>query len=104
MCDTSPRSRSPAALSSISREGRRITRDITRGSPGDQAIFSNTKTPEQKTLAKRKSQYYNEVFANREPIASARERVFKESPVVADLRTNVIVRYALTRYATFTNL
>lgn len=104
MRDASPRSGSPAAYSSISREGRRITRDITRGSPGDQAIFSNTKTPEQKILAKRKSQYYNEIFAHREPIASARERVLKESPVVADLKTNVIVRYALVRLTTFADL
>jgi hypothetical protein len=104
MENMSPRSRSPGVLSNMSREGRRITRDIKRGSPGDQAIFSNTKTPEQKTLAKRKSQYYNEVFAHREPIASARERVLKESPVVADLKTNVIVRYALLQFTTFANL
>ncbi|CZR54573.1 uncharacterized protein PAC_04457 [Phialocephala subalpina] len=92
MREGSPRSGSPAALSSISKEGRRITRDIGRGAPGDQAIFSNTKTPEQKALAKRKSQYYGEVFANREPIASARERVLRESPIIADVRTNVIIQ------------
>ncbi|KAE8449094.1 hypothetical protein EG329_008477 [Mollisiaceae sp. DMI_Dod_QoI] len=94
MRDGSPRASSPAALSSISREGRRITRDMSRGTPGEQAILSNAKTSEQKALAKRKSQYYGEVFANREPIASARERVLRESPIMADVRTNVIVRIA----------
>lgn len=94
MREASPISGSPATTSNMSKEANRITRDLTRGSPGDQAIFSNTKTPEQKTLNKRKSQYYGEVFANREPIASARERVLKESPIVADLKTNVIVRSA----------
>lgn len=72
-------------------EERRITRNIDRGTPGDQAIFSDAKTPEQKELAKKKSQYYNDVFASREPNASARERVTKESPILADVRTNVIV-------------
>lgn len=91
MREASPRSGSPATMSSISKEGRRITRDIVRGAPGDQAIFSNTKTPEQKALAKRRSQYFGEVFANREPIASARERIRRESPIMADVRTNVIV-------------
>lgn len=83
---------SPTVSSSMARERHRITRDLTRGSPGEQTIFSNAKSPEQKALAKRKSQYYGEVFANREPIASARERVLKESPIMADVRTNVIVR------------
>jgi hypothetical protein len=87
MRHASPRG-SPSATDS---EERRITRNIDRGTPGDQAIFSDAKTPEQKELAKRKSQYYNDVFASREPNASARERVTKESPILADVRTNVIV-------------
>jgi hypothetical protein len=77
--------------SATDREEQRITRNIDRGAPGDQAIFSDAKTPEQKELARKKSQYYNEVFATRESNASARERVTKESPILADVRTNVIV-------------
>ncbi|KAK2630046.1 hypothetical protein QTJ16_000866 [Diplocarpon rosae] len=77
--------------SATSREERRITRHMDRGTPGDGAIFSDTKTPERKDLAKRKSQYYGDVFAYREPHSSARERVMKESMIVADIRTNVIV-------------
>lgn len=76
----------------MTREERRITRNIERGAPGDQAIFSEGKTQEQKDLAKRKSQYYGDVFAHREPNNSARERVSRESPILADVRTNVIVQ------------
>lgn len=87
MPQASPRG-SPSAMT---REERRITRNIERGAPGDQAIFSEGKTQEQKDLAKRKSQYYGDVFAHREPNNSARERVSRESPILADVRTNVIV-------------
>lgn len=90
MRDVSPRE-SPSATT---REERRITRHIDRGAPGDQAIFSDAKTPERKELAKRKSQYYGEVFAHREPNSSARERVTRESMIIADIRTNVIVSMA----------
>ena len=74
-------------------EERRLTRQIDRGAPGDGAIFSDKKTPEQKDLAKRKSQYYGDVFANREPTTSARERISRESMIMADVRTNVIVSF-----------
>jgi len=89
----------PAAASpppSLSTEEQRITRQLDRGAPGDQAIFSERKTPEQKELARRKSQYYGDVFAHREPQSSARERVTKESIVMADIRTNVIVSNPLS--------
>jgi murein DD-endopeptidase MepM/ murein hydrolase activator NlpD len=93
MRQASPRG-SPSATTSTSattREEQRVTRDIDRGAPGDQAIFSDAKTPEQKQLAKRKSQYYQDVFSARESNSSPRERVLKESPILADVRTNVIV-------------
>jgi hypothetical protein len=88
MRQASPREESPSATT---KEERRITRDINRGAPGDRAIFSEGKTEEQKNLAKRKSQYYGDIFAQREPITSARERISRESPILADVRTNVIV-------------
>lgn len=72
-------------------EEKRLTRQIDRGAPGDGAIFSDKKTPEQKELAKKKSQFYGDVFANREPNTSARERIGRESMIMADIRTNVIV-------------
>jgi hypothetical protein len=48
-------------------------------------------TPESRELSKKKSQYYGEVFACREPHTSARDRVTRDSIVMAELRTNVIV-------------
>ncbi len=92
MREASPRGSPSATL----KEEQRITRNIDRGAPGDQSIFSDSKTPEQKELAKKKSQYYGDVFASREPNASARERVTKESPILADVRTNVIVSWPLS--------
>jgi hypothetical protein len=84
--------------SATEQEKRRITRDLDRGAPGDKSIFSIAKTPEARELAKRRSQYYGDAFAHREPIASARERVTKESMVMADVKTNVIVRSPISRY------
>jgi hypothetical protein len=96
MRHASPRGSSPgsASPSATTREEQRITRNIDRGAPGDQSIFSAAKTPEQKELAKKKSQYYGDLFAARESNSSARERVLKESPILADVRTNVIVSVA----------
>jgi hypothetical protein len=88
--------------SAITREERRITRNIDWGTPGDQAISSESKTPQQRELARKKSQYYEDAFATREPSSSARERVTKESLIYADVRTNVIVSMLSRR--TFTLL
>jgi hypothetical protein len=76
--------------SATTREESRITRNIEWGTPGDHAI-SESQTPQQRELARKKSQYYEEAFATREPSGSARERVTKESLIYADVRTNVIV-------------
>jgi hypothetical protein len=89
--DSEPDATMSISPSAISKEQERITRPIDRGAPGDQAIFSKSKTPEQIQLARRKSQYYGDVFAYREPNSSARERICRESMVMADVRTNVIV-------------
>ncbi|KAL8686497.1 MAG: hypothetical protein Q9218_007064 [Villophora microphyllina] len=43
-------------------------------------------------LARRKSQYYTEVFAYREPTATARDRVHQYSIITAEVKTNVIVK------------
>ena len=69
----------------------RLMRDVSRGSPGDQIIPSDAKSPEQTLLAKKRSQYFEDVFAFREPLSLARERVSRESMIMADIKTNVIV-------------
>jgi hypothetical protein len=72
-------------------EETRLTRNIDRGAPGDQAIFSENKSPRQREIARKRSQYYGDAFAAREPISSARERVSRDSMVLAEIKTNVIV-------------
>ncbi|TVY29365.1 hypothetical protein LHYA1_G001383, partial [Lachnellula hyalina] len=82
-----------ASLSpSLSTETVEITRELGRGTPGEQVISSSErKTPDQQELARRKSQYYEEAFATREPTSSARQVISNESMVLADVRTNVII-------------
>jgi len=76
----------------LKREERRLRRNVERGAPGNAAILSLGKTPERRELAKKKSQYYDDAFAVRESNTSARERVHRESMVMVEVRTNVIVR------------
>jgi hypothetical protein len=48
--------------------------------------------------ARSRAQYYEDSFAYKDGHGqSARERVLKDAPIVAELRTNVIVRLALSR-------
>jgi hypothetical protein len=68
-----------------------LLRALDRGAPGDKGILSQNKMPEEKELSRRRNQYYDEAFAYRESNSSARERISKESLVVADIKTNVIV-------------
>lgn len=84
-------SRPSTSLSPIVIEGQRITRDISRGTPGDITNLSMPKSPEESQLAKKRSQYYNDAFAYREPASSARERVSRDSMILCELVTNVIV-------------
>lgn len=52
-------------------------------------------TPQQQELRKKKSQFYTEVFSYREPNLSPKERIYKDSMVTAEVKTNVIVRVRL---------
>lgn len=78
-----------------------MAKQVARGAPGNGAIISATNsTPQQQELRKKKSQFYTEVFSYREPNLSPKERVYKESIVTAEVRTNVIVRLLLRGSAT----
>ena len=69
-----------------------ISRSVTRGAPGDAALMSMVnKNRESTDLSRRKSQFYSEVFAYREPNLTARDRVHKYSVITAEVKTNVIV-------------
>lgn len=78
----------------------RLTRPIDRGAPGDAAIFSVGKTPERRELNRRKSAFYSDAFAQRESNNTARERVGRDSVVMAEVRTNVIVSRSSLRFQT----
>ncbi len=74
-------------------EEKALTRTMERGSPGDGAKTATAiGTPQQQDLRKKKSQFYTEVFSYREPNLSPKERVYKDSVITAEVRTNVIVR------------
>jgi hypothetical protein len=89
--DSDPVEDSPIFTPSLKKDEKRLTRNVDRGAPGDKRIFSPAKTPQQEELSRRRSQFYDDAFAYRESNYSARERVSRESMVMADVRTNVIV-------------
>lgn len=77
---------------------KQIARHISRGAPGDAAFMSMAPRSQEGTdLARRKSQFYTEVFAYREPNLSPREKVYKNSVITAEVKTNVIVRVPILR-------
>jgi hypothetical protein len=69
----------------------RLTRPASRGVLADKQSPS---TLFQKVAPRKRAQYYEEQFAYKDDTSSARERVSKDSPIVAELRTNVIVSFA----------
>lgn len=70
-----------------------IARPLTRGAPGDGALMAMVQRgPEETQQCRRKSSFYGDVFAYRESNMSARDRTARESVVMAELTTNVIVR------------
>ncbi len=74
-------------------EEKAMTRNIDRGALRDGAIIAAINgTPQQQELRKKKSQFYTEVLSYREPNLSPKERIYKDSVVTAEVRTNVIVR------------
>lgn len=63
-----------------------------RGSPGDAALMAMVNKDRASTdLSRRKSQFYSEVFAYREPNVTARDRVNRYSVITCEVKTNVIV-------------
>jgi hypothetical protein len=71
-----------------------ILRPMERGAPGDAALIAMVQRGDaEKQLSRKRSQFYGEVFAVREGSGSARERITKDSMVMAEVRTNVIVSF-----------
>ena len=74
-----------------------IIRDMDRGTPGE----GGSRAPsvngyaEQKELGRKRSQYFADSLACREPVMNFRDRVHKDSVIMADVKTNVIVRFPI---------
>ncbi|ESZ93718.1 hypothetical protein SBOR_5903 [Sclerotinia borealis F-4128] len=97
-------SRPSSSPSPIIIEGQRITRDISRGTPGDITKSNMPKSPEQKQLAKKRSQYYGDAFAYREPASSARERMREEHTLLTSLSNILSTRYQRPESSIFVTL
>ena len=69
----------------------KTTRPITRGAPGEKKDTDAVGQRTQNYGSRQRTQYYEEQFAYKDATGSARERITKDSPVIAELRTNVIV-------------
>ncbi|KAL9102272.1 MAG: hypothetical protein Q9163_002564 [Psora crenata] len=70
-----------------------ITREIERGTPGEVGVASKTtQPPQEREITKKRSQYYTEVFTCRQSALNPRERVHKGSIIIAEIKTNVIIR------------
>lgn len=84
---SNPISRTPDLI-----DEKKIARHVARGAPGDAALMSMVRRDQEGTsLARRKSQFYGEVFAYREPNVSARNKIHQYSVITAEVKTNVIV-------------
>ncbi|OAX77050.1 hypothetical protein ACJ72_08655 [Emergomyces africanus] len=69
-----------------------ITKELTRGTPTDG--YPNrplSKSSSQLDIARKRSQYFNEVFTSREPYHTPRHRVNQDSVVVVEIKTNVLL-------------
>jgi len=73
-------------------EGDQYTlRDIDRAPPGDPSSRPR-RTQSRPEIAKQRSQYFDQVFSAKGTEDPAKERIRNETVVVAEVKTNVIVR------------
>ncbi len=74
-----------------------MVQNLYRGGVADGLPQSTpTRTPHERELARKRSiQHYQEVFALKEPNLSPKDRIYKDSVITVDVKTNVIVSYSL---------
>ncbi|KAN0070217.1 Tautomerase/MIF superfamily [Elaphomyces granulatus] len=65
-----------------------LTCELTRGAPADASTFTYKDNGPTQEIARRRSQYFSEVFSMREPHNSPRDRVFQNSIIVVEIKTN----------------
>ena len=81
----------PRMLRQASAEKAAVVKPLGRGAPGDGSATARLGADEA-AQSKRRSQFYGEVFAYREPLRADRDAVLRDAVVTAELKTNVIVR------------
>ena len=70
-------------------------RSLSRGTVGDLPDFQSLERSWSRLhLSKKRSQYYNEAFAYREPNNTAKDRVARDSVILAELKLNFLVSAA----------
>ncbi|KAK7534945.1 Tautomerase/MIF superfamily [Phyllosticta citribraziliensis] len=72
-------------------ERKNIMRPVDRGPSGERLDPDTHSTP-RSVKSKRRTQYYEGQFSDKDAVGTARDRVVKDSPVVAELKTNVIIK------------
>lgn len=78
---------SPRSVQDVDQDDSRHMHPIVRGTTGDSIGHLGPRA------SRSRAQFYEDQFSYKDTIASsARERVTKDAPIIAELRTNVIVR------------
>ncbi|PGH26455.1 hypothetical protein AJ80_01768 [Polytolypa hystricis UAMH7299] len=87
------RSKKVAAVMSSGGDSNSLTKELSRGTPTDGSVTASLKkSPSQQEMAKKRSQYFDEVFASREPYNTPRHRVNQDSIVVVEIKTNIPIK------------
>ena len=75
-----------------------MMQDLYRGGVAESLPQSlPTRTPQERELARKRSiQHYQEVFALREPDLTPKDRIYKDSVITVEVKTNVIVSNILS--------
>lgn len=90
--ESSPKSGHGGSERGVAFNDARHIRPVSRGAPGEKKEIDAVGQRQQNYGTRRRTQYYEEQFAYKDDsVSSARDRVTKDAPIIADLRTNVIV-------------
>jgi guanyl-specific ribonuclease Sa len=83
----------PLPSPKLPKESNDLLRPIERGAPGDASIIHHAAhaNQEQIEINRRKSQFYEAAFTSRDNPGQVSDRLAKDSVVMAELKTNVIV-------------
>lgn len=84
--ESAPRSVQSPSDKAVAWDEARNTRDLDYGAPGEKRNSGGRYGTRQQT------RYFEEQFATRDDTTTARDRITKDAPIIADLKTNVIIK------------